>query len=71
MNILSDYTCGVYILTVQTAIIFFFIFIAVIVPLFPQDGWTAIMFASHNGHADVVQLLLSSGALVDIQDMVR
>ena len=29
------------------------------------------MFASHNGHADVVQLLLSSRALVDIQDVVR
>ena len=37
----------------------------------PQDGWTALMLASDSGHTDVVQLLLSSGAQVDLQDKVR
>ena len=37
----------------------------------PQIGWTALMLASVSGHTDVVQLLLSSGALVDLQDKVR
>ena len=37
----------------------------------PQDGWTALMLASDSGHTDVVQLLLSSGAQVDLQDGVR
>ena len=37
----------------------------------PQDGWTALMCASNKGHTDVVQLLLSSGAQVDLQSKVR
>ena len=37
----------------------------------PQDGRTALMWASISGHTDVVQLLLSSGAQVDLQDKVR
>ena len=37
----------------------------------PQRGWTALMEASVSGHTDVVQLLLSSGAQVDLQDWVR
>ena len=37
----------------------------------PQDGWTALMLASDSGHTDLVQLLLSSGAQVDLQDKVR
>ena len=37
----------------------------------PQDGETALMWASGSGHTDVVQLLLSSGAQVDLQDEVR
>ena len=36
-----------------------------------QDGWTALMLASNSGHTDVVQLLLSSGAKVDLQNKVR
>ena len=36
----------------------------------PQFGWTALMLASDSGHTDVVQLLLSSGAQVDLQDKV-
>ena len=39
--------------------------------LSPQDGQTALMLASDGGHIDVVQLLLSSGAQVDLQDEVR
>ena len=37
----------------------------------PQLGRTALMEASVIGHTDVVQLLLSSGAQVDLQDEVR
>ena len=31
-----------------------------------QDGVTALYMASHNGHNDVVQLLLDSGAQTEI-----
>ena len=37
----------------------------------PQDGWSALMLASDSGHTEVVQLLLSSGAKVDLQSKVR
>ena len=37
----------------------------------PQDGRTALMRASIKGHTDVVQLLLSIGAQVDLKDKVR
>ena len=37
----------------------------------PQWGSTALMEASISGRTDVVQLLLSSGAKVDLQDKVR
>ena len=36
-----------------------------------QRGWTALMLAGGSGHTHVVQLLLSSGAQVDLQDEVR
>ena len=37
----------------------------------PQNGVTALMLASLSGHTDVVQLLLSEGAKVDLEDKVR
>ena len=37
----------------------------------PQWGGTALMEASGSGHTNVVQLLLSSGAQMDLQDEVR
>ena len=37
----------------------------------PQDGVTALMCASGNGHTDIVQLLLSEGAKVDLEIKVR
>ena len=37
----------------------------------PQSGRTALMRASGSGHTDVVQLLLSSGAQVDLETEVR
>ena len=49
-------------------------FVTVVVTLShlsPQDGWTALMLASDSGRTDVVQLLLSSGAKVDLQNKVR
>jgi ankyrin repeat protein len=32
-----------------------------------EDGWTALMCASYQGHVKVVKLLLVRGALIDIQ----
>ena len=37
----------------------------------PQGGMTALMLASDRERTDVVQLLLSSGAQVDLQTEVR
>ena len=37
----------------------------------PQDGRTALTKASSSGHTAVVQLLISSGAQVDLQNKVR
>ena len=42
-----------------------------IIRLSPQDCQTALMLASDSGHTEVVQLLLSSGAKVDVQNKVR
>jgi len=36
----------------------------------PQNGMTALMWASSNGHTDVVHALLSGGAQPDLQDEV-
>ena len=36
----------------------------------PQDGWTSLIYASYNGDTNVVQLLLSAGAQVDLGDTV-
>ena len=43
----------------------------VIVYLSPQNGQTALMLAGNSGHTVVVQLLLSSGAKIDLQNKVR
>ena len=42
-----------------------------LVSFVPQDGWTALMLASDSGHTDIVQLLLSSGAKLDLLNKVR
>ena len=39
--------------------------------LSPQNGQSALMLAGNSGHTDVLQLLLSSGAKIDIQNKVR
>ena len=36
-----------------------------------QDGWTALMFASHNGRLPVVEYLIQQGADIQMQDEVR
>ena len=55
--------------TIQLSV---FMLIPVIKPvLSPQDGQSALMLASDSGYIVVVQLLLSSGAQVDLQDKVR
>ena len=35
-----------------------------------QDGWTPLIFASQNGHVQVVAKLLQHGARVDLQAKV-
>ncbi len=35
-----------------------------------QDGWTALMVASMNGHLPVAQLLIDKGAIIDAQKKV-
>ena len=37
----------------------------------PQNDMTALMVASHEGETEVVRELLSGGAQLDLQDMVR
>ena len=64
-----DYYLAASVYTIQLSV---FMFFSVILPvLSPQDCQTALMLASDGGHIDVVQLLLSSGAQVDLQDEVR
>ena len=36
-----------------------------------QDGYTALMRASHEGHVECVTLLLDEGASADLSDKVR
>ena len=38
---------------------------------FGQDEWTPLMIASHNGHVDVVNVLLQHGASVHLQNKVK
>ena len=38
--------------------------------LCPQDGWTALHLATHEGKVDVVRLLIEAQALVNIQSEV-
>ena len=43
----------------------------VTVCLCPQDGWTALHAAAHEGKVDVVRLLTEAQALVNIRTEVR
>ena len=47
------------------------VIVSVLTHSVPQWGMTALMSASYCGHTDVVQLLLSSGAQVDLQTEVK
>ena len=51
--------------------LFLFTSYVIVTVLSPQNGWTALMWASFNGKADAVRELLSGGAKVDMQDEVR
>ena len=35
-----------------------------------QDGWSSLLFAYRHGHHEVVKMLLSAGANIDLQDKV-
>ncbi len=35
-----------------------------------QNGWTALIFASQNGHTELVKSLIEANASVDIQTQV-
>jgi ankyrin repeat protein len=35
-----------------------------------ENGWTALMLASYNSHKDIVEFLLSKGAILDVRDKV-
>ena len=39
-------------------------------PMSSQDGASSLMYASLNGHVEVVDKLLQHGATVDLQDKV-
>ena len=39
--------------------------------LLPQEGRTALIWASENGHASIVEKLLAAGASPNCQDKVR
>ena len=43
---------------------------AMIMCSFLQDGQSSLMFASHNEHIEVVRMLLSAGAKVDLPNKV-
>ena len=47
------------------------LFITVTLHFVPQYGMTACMWATIRGHTDVLQLFLSSGAHLDLQNEVR
>ena len=36
----------------------------------PQDGMSSLMFASQNGHNELVRILISIGGKVDLQSIV-
>ena len=36
-----------------------------------QQGWTALMYGSFDGHSSCLTLLIQRGALVDAKDLVR
>ena len=67
--------CDYYLTESVNLSIVFSMFITVIVLFLshcvPQDGWSALMCASVNGHTDVVKHLLSSGPQVDLKNEVR
>ena len=39
--------------------------------LFQQDGYTALMKGAEEGHVPVVEMLVTKGANMDLQDEVR
>ena len=36
-----------------------------------QDGWSAVMWAATKGYTDIVEVLVSAGANLNIQNKVR
>ena len=55
---------------IVTDVIVIFIIIVLVLCIIYQDGHTALMHASQDGHMEVVKLLLDHGANKDLQDNV-
>ena len=51
-------------------IIIIIIMIVTVICLVYQDGNTALMWASYNGHKEMAKLLLDHGANINIKDKV-
>ena len=56
------------IIVIVSDVIVIFIIIVLVLCIIYQDGSTALMYASRNGHREVVKLLLDHGADKDLQD---
>ena len=48
-----------------------YVIVTVLAHCILQDGWSALRWASFNGHADIVQELITGGAQVNLQYEVK
>ena len=58
------------IIVIVSDVIVIFIIIVLVLCIIYQNGWTALIRATSNGHKEVVKLLLDHGADKDLQRKV-